>query len=45
MLQLFISIFEYAAVGTIFGYQLAVLYHFEYDQELCAGFKTFLKAA
>ena len=33
------------ALGAIFVYQLALLYRFEHDQELCAGLKAFLKAA
>ena len=33
------------ALGAIFVYQLALLYRFEHDQELCVGLKAFLKAA
>jgi hypothetical protein len=33
------------ALGAIFVYQLALLYHFEHDLELCVGFKAFLQAA
>ncbi len=33
------------ALGAIFVYQLAFLYRFEHDQELCVGLKAFLKAA
>ena len=33
------------ALGAIFVYQLALLYRFEHDLELCVGLKAFLKAA
>ena len=33
------------ALGAIFVYQLALLYRFEHDQELCVGLKAFLKSA
>ena len=33
------------ASGAIFVYQLALLYRFEHDLELCVGLKAFLKAA
>ena len=33
------------ALGAIFVYQLALLYRFEHEQELCVGLKAFLKAA
>ena len=33
------------ALGAIFVYQLAFLYRFEHDLELCVGLKAFLKAA
>ena len=33
------------AEGAIFVYQLALLYRFEHDQDLCIGLKAFLKAA
>jgi len=33
------------ALGAIFVYQLALLYRFEQDLELCIGLKAFLKAA
>jgi hypothetical protein len=33
------------ALGAIFVYQLALLYRFERDLELCVGLKAFLKAA
>ncbi len=33
------------ALGAIFVYQLAVLYRFEHDLDLCVGLKAFLKAA
>lgn len=33
------------ALGAIFVYQLALLYRFEHDLELCIGLKAFLKAA
>ena len=33
------------ASGAIFVYQLALLYRFERDFELCVGLKAFLKAA
>ncbi len=33
------------ALGAIFVYQLALLYRFEHDQDLCIGLKAFLKAA
>ncbi len=33
------------ALGAIFIYQLALLYRFEHDLELCVGLKAFLKAA
>jgi hypothetical protein len=33
------------ALGAIFVYQLALLYRFEHDMELCVGLKAFLKAA
>jgi hypothetical protein len=33
------------ALGAIFVYQLALLYRFEHDLELCGGLKAFLKAA
>ncbi len=33
------------ALGAIFVYQLALLYRFEHDQDLCVGLKAFLKAA
>ncbi len=33
------------ALGAIFVYQLALLYRFEHNLELCVGLKAFLKAA
>jgi hypothetical protein len=33
------------ALGAIFVYQLALLYRFEHDLELCVGLKAFLKSA
>ena len=33
------------ALGAIFVYQLAFLYRFEHDLELCVGLKAFLKSA
>jgi hypothetical protein len=33
------------ALGAIFVYQLALLYRFENDLDLCLGLKAFLKAA
>ncbi len=33
------------ALGAIFVYQLALLYRFEHDLQLCVGLKAFLKAA
>jgi hypothetical protein len=33
------------ALGAIFVYQLALVYRFEHDLELCVGLKAFLKAA
>jgi len=33
------------ALGAIFVYQLALLYRFEHDLDLCVGLKAFLKAA
>jgi len=33
------------ALGAIFVYQLALLYRFENDLDLCVGLKAFLKAA
>jgi hypothetical protein len=33
------------ALGAVFVYQLALLYRFEHDLELCVGLKAFLKAA
>jgi hypothetical protein len=33
------------ALGAIFVYQLALLYRFEHDLDLCIGLKAFLKAA
>jgi hypothetical protein len=33
------------ALGAIFVYQLALLYRFEHNQQLCVGLKAFLKAA
>jgi hypothetical protein len=33
------------ALGAIFVYQLALLYRFEHDQQLCVGLKAFLKSA
>ena len=33
------------ALGAIFVYQLAFLYRFEHDLDLCVGLKAFLKAA
>ena len=33
------------ALGAIFVYQLAFLYRFEHDLQLCVGLKAFLKAA
>lgn len=33
------------ALGTVFVYQLALLYRFEHDLERCVGLKAFLKAA
>ena len=32
-------------LGAIFVYQLALLYRFEHDLDLCVGLKAFLKAA
>ena len=32
-------------LGANFVYQLALLYRFEHDLELCVGLKAFLKAA
>ena len=31
-------------LGAIFGYQLALLYRFEHDLDVCVGLKAFLKA-
>jgi hypothetical protein len=36
---------QHFALGAIFVYQLALLYRFEHDLELCVGLKAFLKAA
>jgi hypothetical protein len=33
------------ALGAVFVYQLALLYRFEQEQELCIGLKAFLKSA
>ncbi len=33
------------ALGAIFVYQLALLYRFEHDLDLCIGLKALLKAA
>ncbi len=33
------------ALGAIFVYQLAILYRFKHDLDLCVGLKAFLKAA
>jgi Transposase DDE domain len=33
------------ALGAIFVYQLALVYRFEHDMDLCVGLKAFLKAA
>ena len=33
------------ALGAIFVYQLALLYRFEHNLELCVGLKAFLKSA
>ena len=33
------------ALGAIFVYQLALLYRFKHDLDLCVGLKAFLKAA
>ncbi len=33
------------ALGAIFVYQLALLYRFEHDLDLCVGLKAPLKAA
>jgi hypothetical protein len=36
---------QHFALGAIFVYQLALLYRFEYDLELCVSLIAFLKSA